>query len=424
MTQLEAARKGIITSQMEEVARKEGRTPEEIRALVAEGAVVIPANRNHSGLSACGIGRGLRTKVNVNLGISPDCRNHEVEFAKAELAERLGANALMDLSCEGDTRPFRKALIARTRLPVGTVPIYDAEGMGKSLEDLTADDFLSMLARHAEDGVDFVTLHAGITRECLDFLEEGERIMPVVSRGGSLIAEWMRKTGEENPFYACFDRVLDICREYDVTISLGDACRPGAVHDATDSLQIQELITLGRLVKRARKAGVQVMVEGPGHMRLPEIEANILLQKKLCHGAPFYVLGPVVTDVAPGYDHITSAIGGALAAWFGADFLCYVTPAEHVRLPTLEDVREGIIAARIAAHAADLAKGIPGAEAWDRRMSEARGRLDWDAMMKEALDSEKPSRMRAESVPGDPRVCTMCGRMCSIKRMQEAAPRP
>ncbi|MEM5947715.1 phosphomethylpyrimidine synthase ThiC [Spirochaetia bacterium 38H-sp] len=416
MTQLIQAKKGIITEQMKKAAKKEKISAEKLAEKIAEGSVVLPANKNHKKLSPYAIGAGLTTKINVNLGISEDCPNYELEIKKADLAEKLKAHAVMDLSCSGDTRPFRRNLIEHTSLMVGTVPVYDAENLGKELPELTEEDFLGMLKTHAEDGVDFVTLHAGITKNVLAHMKPADRIMPIVSRGGAVIAEWMDITGKENPFFANFDKVLDICLEYDVTLSLGDACRPGAVHDASDSMQISELIVLGELTKKARDAGVQVMIEGPGHMRIDEIAANMLLEKKLCHNAPFYVLGPLVTDVAPGYDHITSAIGGAIAAASGADFLCYVTPAEHVKLPDLSDVKEGIIASRIAAHAADLAKHVPGADNWDKEMSIARSNLDWKKMLELALDPEKPGKMREESMPRDPAVCTMCGKMCSVNR--------
>ncbi|MCL6612128.1 MAG: phosphomethylpyrimidine synthase ThiC [Peptococcaceae bacterium] len=417
-TQMEAARRGIITPEMEAVAGEEKVDAEYVRSSVAEGRAVIPANRNHGGLKPCGIGRGLRTKINVNLGVSRDCCDIELELEKARLAIELKADAIMDLSCHGSTDEFRRRLIEMSPAAVGTVPIYDAVGFcDRDLKDMTAGDFLGVVEKHARDGVDFMTIHAGINRETAARFRKNPRLTNIVSRGGSLVFAWMEMTGRENPFYEHFDELLEICRRHDVTISLGDACRPGSLRDATDASQIQELIVLGELTRRAWERNVQVMIEGPGHMPLNEIAPNMLLEKKLCHDAPFYVLGPLVTDVAPGYDHITSAIGGALAAASGADFLCYVTPAEHLRLPTLEDMKEGIMAARIAAHAADIAKGIPGARRWDDDMSEARRNLDWERMFSLALDPEKARRYRRESQPEDQDSCTMCGKLCAVRSM-------
>ena len=417
-TQMEAARRGIVTKQMEEVAREEGVDVQKLRRLVAEGRVVIPANKNHASLKPCGIGEGLRTKINVNLGISGDRRDVELELAKARLAEEMKADAVMDLSCYGRTEEFRRRLVETVSCAVGTVPVYDVTGFcGKELKDVEPEDFLRVVEKHAQDGVDFMTIHAGINRETAARLKKNPRLTNIVSRGGSIIFVWMELTGRENPFYEYYDDLLAICRSCDVTISLGDACRPGSLKDATDACQVQELIVLGELTKRAWEKDVQVMIEGPGHMPLNEIAANMLLEKKLCHGAPFYVLGPLVTDVAPGYDHITSAIGGAIAAASGADFLCYVTPAEHLRLPTLEDMKEGIIAARIAAHAADIAKGIPGARDWDDAMSEARRNLDWEKMFELAIDPEKARRYRRESQPAEEDTCTMCGDKCAVRNM-------
>lgn len=417
-TQMEAARKGIITKELQTVAEKEQIEPERIRQSVAAGRVAIPANRNHRRLSPEGVGEGLRTKINVNLGVSRDCCNVQTELDKVQKAIALKAEAIMDLSSYGKTREFRQQLIAASPAMIGTVPIYDAVGFyDRALKELTAEDFFEVVETHAQDGVDFMTIHAGVTRKSLADLKRIGRVTNVVSRGGSLMCAWMEMTGNENPFYEYFDRLLDICVEYDVTLSLGDACRPGSIADATDGLQIGELLTLGELTQRAWEQNVQVIIEGPGHMALNEIAANVILEKKLCHGAPFYVLGPLVTDVAPGYDHITSAIGGATAAMAGADFLCYVTPAEHLRLPNLEDMVEGIIAAKIAAHAGDIAKGIPGAKEWDLEMSKARAALDWESMFKLAIDSEKPRRYRKESQPVDEDTCTMCGKMCAVKNM-------
>lgn len=419
-TQMDAARKGIVTPEMEVVARKEGVDPEKLRRLVAEGKVVIPANKNHKSLDACGIGQGLRTKVNVNLGVSNECCDIEEERKKVQLAIELKADAIMDLSCYGKTEEFRRWLVEMSPVAIGTVPVYDAVGFyDKDLKEITASEFLQVVEKHARDGVDFMTIHAAINRESAARLKKNPRLTNVVSRGGSLVFAWMEMNDKENPFYEHYDELLEICREYDVTISLGDACRPGCIRDATDASQIQELIVMGELAKRAWEKGVQVMIEGPGHMPLNEIASNVLLEKKLCHGAPFYVLGPLVTDVAPGYDHITAAIGGAIAAASGADFLCYVTPAEHLRLPTLDDVKEGIIASRIAAHAADIVKGVPGAQKWDDAMSEARLRLDWDRMFELALDPEKARRYREESRPQDEKTCTMCGKMCAVRTINQ-----
>lgn len=420
-TQLEAAKAGNITPQLAAVAEREQISPQELLERVASGTVVIPANRLHTCLTPAGIGRGLRTKVNVNLGISRDRSDREEEFNKGATAVRLGADAVMDLSCEGDTRPFRRRLVESLPVMIGTVPAYDVVGCSlRALEDIDAEEWLVAVENHAKDGVDFMTIHAGLTRQSVALLGKTERLMSIVSRGGSLLYAWMQATGEENPYFAQYDRVLDICAAYDVTISLGDAGRPGCLRDATDAIQVAELITLGELVLRARERGVQVMVEGPGHVPLDQVEANVVMAKRLCHGAPFYVLGPLVTDVAPGYDHITSAIGGALAAAAGADFLCYVTPAEHLRLPTLSDMVEGLIAARIAAHAADLVKGVPGAAEWDDEMSRARRDLDWERMFRLALDPEKARRYYEESPPQEAGTCSMCGRLCAVRTMRQA----
>ncbi|HOP75804.1 MAG TPA: phosphomethylpyrimidine synthase ThiC [Bacillota bacterium] len=417
-TQMMAAREGIITPQIKRVAEKEGIDAESLRQRVADGRVVIPANRNHLGLDPEGVGEGLRTKINVNLGISRDCADFDYELQKVAKAVELKAESIMDLSSYGKTQAFRRQLLEQSPMMIGTVPIYDAVGMlERDLSELTVADFLEVIRTHAEDGVDFMTIHAGITRSIVADLKRVGRVTHIVSRGGSLICAWMEMTGCENPFYEHFEEILKICAEYDVTLSLGDACRPGSIADATDSIQIKEMMILGELTLKAWEAGVQVMIEGPGHMALNEIAANVLLEKKLCHGAPFYVLGPLVTDVAPGYDHITSAIGGAVAAMAGADFLCYVTPAEHLRLPNLEDMVEGIIAAKIAAHAGDIAKGIAGAKDWDLNMSRARAALDWEAMFRLALDPEKPRRYRRESQPLESDTCTMCGKMCAVKNM-------
>lgn len=419
-TQMDAAKKGIITKEMEVVAEKENRSTEYIRSLIAEGKIVIPANKNHKSLSAEGVGEGLKTKINVNLGISKDCPECEGELEKVRVALEMKAEAIMDLSNYGKTEGMRKKIVDMSTAMLGTVPIYDAVGFyDKELKDITAQEFLDVVEKHGQDGVDFITIHAGLNRETVETVKRNKRLTNVVSRGGSLLFAWMELNNAENPFYEYYDDVLDICAKYDMTLSLGDACRPGSVNDATDASQIKELITLGELTKRAWEKNVQVMIEGPGHMPLNEIQANMLLEKKLCHGAPFYVLGPLVTDIAPGYDHITSAIGGAIAATYGADFLCYVTPAEHLRLPNLDDMKEGIIATKIAAHAADIAKGIPGAIEWDNKMSKARADISWETMFNLALEPEKARRYRAESKPHDEESCTMCGKMCSMRTMNK-----
>ncbi len=419
-TQMDAAKKGIITKEMETVAKKENRTPEYIRDLLAQGKIVIPANKNHKSLSAEGVGEGLKTKINVNLGISKDCPECESELEKVRVALEMKAEAIMDLSNYGKTEGMRKKIVDMSTAMLGTVPMYDAVGFyDKELKDITAKEFLDVVEKHGQDGIDFVTIHAGLNRETVETVKRNRRLTHIVSRGGSLLFAWMELNNAENPFFEYYDDLLDICAKYDITLSLGDACRPGSVHDATDPSQIKELITLGELTKRAWEKNVQVMIEGPGHMPLNEIKANMLIEKKLCHGAPFYVLGPLVTDVAPGYDHITSAIGGAIAATYGADFLCYVTPAEHLRLPNLDDMKEGIIASKIAAHAADIAKGVPGAIEWDNKMSKARADIDWDTMFDLALEPEKAKRYRAESKPHDEESCTMCGKMCSMRTMKK-----
>ena len=416
MTQIDAARRGEITPQIAQVAKDEFRDPEFVREGVAAGRIAIPANINHPNLRACGVGEGLRTKVNVNLGISGDIQDAPQEWEKVAIAQKYGADAIMDLSNSGKTRVFRRQLIEKTPLMVGTVPVYDAIGyLETPLVKLTGDDLLRVVKAHAEDGVDFMTIHAGFNRRVLDTFMETGRLTNIVSRGGSLLFGWMMTTGKENPFYERFDEVLEICHEYDVTISLGDACRGGSTYDATDASEVAELVELGKLTKRAWDAGVQVVVEGPGHMALDEVAANMKLQKRLCHNAPFYVLGPLVTDIAPGYDHITAAIGGAVAASTGADWLCYVTPAEHLRLPDANDVREGLVATRIAAHAADIAKGVPHARDIDNKMSAARRRVDWDGMWECALDPERAQEILAQAPPSEDGTCTMCGKMCAAR---------
>ena len=413
---MEAAKKGIITPEMKTVAEKEYTDPALICERVAVGELVIPANIRHTALSPEGVGRGLRTKINVNLGISGDCKNYETELEKVRLAHKYGAEAIMDLSNYGKTNTFRQQLIEISPAMIGTVPMYDAIGyLEKDLLEITAEDFLKVVRAHAEEGVDFMTIHAGLNRRAVEAFKRDKREMNIVSRGGSLLFAWMEMTGNENPFYEHFDEVLDILREFDVTISLGDALRPGCIDDSSDGGQIAELIELGALTERAWARDVQVMIEGPGHMALNEIAANMALEKRICHGAPFYVLGPLVSDIFPGYDHITSAIGGAVAAASGADFLCYVTPAEHLRLPDAEDVKEGIIAAKIAAHAADIAKGVPHSRDRDNQMAKARHKVDWDEMFKTAFDPDKAKEYFESTPPADRHTCSMCGKMCAVR---------
>ena len=422
VTQIDFARAGQITPQMKEVAEREHRDPEYIRERVADGRIAIPANIVHikKGMRAFGVGEGLSTKVNVNLGISGDKADAAEEWKKVKIAEDFGADAIMDLSNSGKTRQFRQQLIDETPLMVGTVPMYDAIGyMEKPLVKLTKDDLLEVVRAHAEDGVDFMTIHCGINKSVIKSFKETGRLMNIVSRGGSLLFGWMEVTGNENPFYEYFDEVLEICHEYDVTISLGDSCRPGCLYDSNDATETAEMIELGKLCKRAWAAGVQVMVEGPGHMALDEIAANMKLQKRLCHNAPFYVLGPLVTDIGVGYDHITAAIGGAISASSGADFLCYVTPAEHLCLPNAQDVLDGLMATKIAAHAADIAKKVPHARDLDDRMGQARRKLDWDAMWKCALDPVTGKKRYEESPAATEGTCTMCGKMCAVRTVNK-----
>ena len=422
VTQIDFARAGQITPQMKEVAEREHRDPEYIRERVADGRIAIPANIVHikKGMRAFGVGEGLSTKVNVNLGISGDKADAAEEWKKVKIAEDYGADAIMDLSNSGKTRQFRQQLIDETPLMVGTVPMYDAIGyMEKPLVKLTKDDLLEVVRAHAEDGVDFMTIHCGINKSVIKTFKETGRLMNIVSRGGSLLFGWMEVTGNENPFYEFYDEVLEICHEYDVTISLGDSCRPGCLYDSNDATETAEMIELGKLCKRAWAAGVQVMVEGPGHMALDEIAANMKLQKRLCHNAPFYVLGPLVTDIGVGYDHITAAIGGAISASSGADFLCYVTPAEHLCLPNAQDVLDGLMATKIAAHAADIAKKVPHARDMDDKMGQARRKLDWDAMWKCALDPVTGKKRYEESPAATEGTCTMCGKMCAVRTVNK-----
>ncbi len=422
VTQIDFARAGQITPQMKEVAEREHRDPEYIRERVADGRIAIPANIVHikKGMRAFGVGEGLSTKVNVNLGISGDKADAAEEWKKVKIAEDFGADAIMDLSNSGKTRQFRQQLIDETPLMVGTVPMYDAIGyMEKPLVKLTKDDLFEVVRAHAEDGVDFMTIHCGINKSVTKTFKETGRLMNIVSRGGSLLFGWMEVTGNENPFYEYFDELLEICHEYDVTISLGDSCRPGCLYDSNDATETAEMIELGKLCKLAWAAGVQVMVEGPGHMALDEIAANMKLQKRLCHNAPFYVLGPLVTDIGVGYDHITAAIGGAISASSGADFLCYVTPAEHLCLPNAQDVLDGLMATKIAAHAADIAKKVPHARDMDDKMGQARRKLDWDAMWKCALDPVTGKKRYEESPAATEGTCTMCGKMCAVRTVNK-----
>lgn len=422
VTQIDFARAGQITPQMKEIAEREHRDPEYIRERVADGRIAIPANIVHikKGMRAFGVGEGLSTKVNVNLGISGDKADAAEEWKKVKIAEDFGADAIMDLSNSGKTRQFRQQLIDETPLMVGTVPMYDAIGyMEKPLVKLTKDDLFEVVRAHAEDGVDFMTIHCGINKSVTKTFKETGRLMNIVSRGGSLLFGWMEVTGNENPFYEFYDELLEICHEYDVTISLGDSCRPGCLYDSNDATETAEMIELGKLCKRAWAAGVQVMVEGPGHMALDEIAANMKLQKRLCHNAPFYVLGPLVTDIGVGYDHITAAIGGAISASSGADFLCYVTPAEHLCLPNAQDVLDGLMATKIAAHAADIAKKVPHARDMDDKMGQARRKLDWDAMWKCALDPVTGKKRYEESPAATEGTCTMCGKMCAVRTVNK-----
>lgn len=415
-TQMEAAKKNIVTQEIRIVAEKENIPVSVLMERLAAGTIVIPANIYHNSLKPEGIGQGLKTKINVNLGVSGDCADYTKEFEKVKLAIDLGAESIMDLSNYGKTNTFRQELIKISPAMIGTVPMYDAIGyLEKDLAAITAEDFLKVVEVHAQQGVDFMTIHAGINQKAVAAFKATSRLTNIVSRGGSLLFAWMEMTGNENPFYEYYDQVLDILYTYDVTISLGDALRPGSINDSSDAGQLTELIELGHLTKRAWAKHVQVLVEGPGHMAIDEIAANMILQKRLCHGAPFYVLGPIVTDIAPGYDHITSAIGGAIAASSGADFLCYVTPAEHLRLPDLADVKEGIIASKIAAHAADIAKKVSGARDLDNRMSDARRRIDWEAMFSYAIDGEKARRYFESQKPADMNSCSMCGKMCAMQ---------
>jgi len=422
-TQLENAQKGFITDEMKQVAASEGMDPEVLRKGIAEGKIVLFSNIRHENVKPVAVGKGLYTKVNANIGTSRDQEDPELEKEKALQAMNAGADTLMDLSTGGDIDAIRRQIMEAAPIPIGTVPFYQAAietvKKKKPLIEMNPEDLFHVIEKHLEEGVDFLTVHCGVTLQTKKRMEQEGRLMDVVSRGGSFHLEWMAFQEKENPLFEQFDRLLEMARTYDAVLSLGDGFRPGCLADATDRAQIQELIILGELTQRAHKAGVQAMIEGPGHVPLNQIAMNVSLQKRLCNDAPFYVLGPLVTDIAPGYDHITSAIGGALAAYAGADFLCYVTPSEHLRLPTPEDVWEGVMASRIAAHAADLANGLPGAVEWDRRMAASRKNLDWKGQIREAIDPEKAQRLRESSLPHDDEVCTMCAEFCAIKKMRE-----
>ncbi len=419
MTQLESARKGIITDEMRQCAEQEGVTPEFIRSGVENGTIVVVRNNKHHSIVPLALGKGIKTKINANIGTSKDRVDLDVELQKVKVSIAAGADTIMDLSTGGDIRKIRKAIIRESTIPVGTVPIYQAAAemleAKKAIMEMTGEDMFRVIEENGEDGVDFITVHCGVTRRSVACIEEEGRILGIVSRGGSILRNWMSFKNIENPLYEEYDRLLEIARRYDMVLSLGDGLRPGCVADATDRGQVQELIHLGELAKRARNYGVQVMIEGPGHVPINEIQANIQLQKSLCDGAPFYVLGPLPTDIAPGYDHITAAIGGAIAGAAGADFLCYVTPSEHLRLPTLEDVKEGVIASKIAAHIADIAKGIPGAIQKDIRMACYRKDFDWHGQVKESVDPEKTERLLETSASAKEEGCTMCGEFCAIK---------
>jgi phosphomethylpyrimidine synthase len=420
MTQLEQAKSGHSTKEIEIVAKDEQINEQELVQLIASGRVVIPANIQHHNLHPVGIGKHLKTKVNANIGTSIDFTAPKAELEKLEAAIRHKADAVMDLSTGGDIDAIRKMLIAHCTLPFGNVPIYQMTASASKESpfiNMPVDEMFAFIERQARDGVDFMTIHAGLTRNALARLKNRPRLAGIVSRGGAQITAWMLHNQRENPFYEHFDRLLEMCQRYDVTLSLGDGLRPGSLADGSDHAQIEELLTLGELVRRCHEHGVQVMVEGPGHLPIPQIEMNIKLQKALCDEAPFYVLGPVVTDIAPGYDHITAAIGGAIAATAGADFLCYVTPAEHLGLPDANDVKDGIIATRIAAHAADIAKGIPSAIAWDRQMASARGKLDWESQCRLSIDQVRFNQVRSQRATKTD-ACSMCGDFCVYKVLE------
>ncbi|MCI0469561.1 MAG: phosphomethylpyrimidine synthase ThiC [Nitrospirae bacterium] len=423
MTRIELAKKGIITDEMKGTALSEGIAPERLAADIAEGLTVIPRNTNHN-IKPIGIGKRLRTKVNANIGTSKDKVSFNDEIEKLDVLVKYGADAVMDLSTGGPIKDMRKLLLGKSPISVGTVPIYEAAVMAAetrgTISRMTTDDLFHVIENHAEEGVDFVTVHCGLTRKAIERLKDEGRVLDIVSRGGSFLLEWMVYNDRENPLYEHYDRLLEIAKRYDVTLSLGDGLRPGCLEDATDRSQIEELLTIGELRDRALESGVQAIIEGPGHVPLNQVEMNIKIQKEICKGAPFYVLGPLVTDIAMGYDHIAAAIGGAIAGAAGADFLCYVTPAEHIRLPNIEDVKEGLIASKIAAHAADIAKGIPGAIELDRKMARCRKNLDWNGQIELSFDSEKVRQWRSDVPPAEQKVCSMCGEFCAIRIVERA----
>jgi phosphomethylpyrimidine synthase len=422
LTEFEQAKRGESSSALLRVARDEGLEPEVLRKLVADGRAVLTGFKRKD-CRIIGIGEGLKTKVNANIGTSPDHCEVETELEKLRISIAAGTDTVMDLSTGGDIDAVRKSIVAAASVPLGTVPIYQAvvevTRAGGEVADCTVRSFLDVIAKQARDGVDFMTVHCGLTRVLAEKVA-ASRTAGVVSRGGCFLLQWMVKNGKENPYYEYFDELLDMASEYDITLSLGDGLRPGSIDDATDRAQLGELLVIGELVARARERSVSVIVEGPGHVPLQDIPANMLLQKRVCKNAPFYVLGPLVTDVAPGYDHITAAIGGAVAAWHGADFLCYVTPAEHLRLPSTDDVREGVIAARIAAHAGDIAKGLPGAFRWDADLSRARAELDWKTVLASSIDPERAREMYDKSSSGAEELCSMCGVYCAIRGTKQS----
>jgi phosphomethylpyrimidine synthase len=417
MTQLELARKGNISPQLKHIAQKERVETAFVLQGLVEGIIVIPANVNHKNMIPCAIGKGLRTKVNANIGTSSDFCDLNTELSKLQASIDFGTDTVMDLSTGGDISAIRRAILSASRVPIGTVPIYQAgieaiENRG-AIVNMSVDDIFAVIEEHARDGVDFMTVHCGVTQASLARLKKQSRMTDIVSRGGAFLIGWMLHNDKENPLYQYYDRLLGLALEYDFTLSLGDGLRPGCLADATDRAQIEELIILGELVERSREAGVQAMIEGPGHLPLNQIAANVQLEKSLCRGAPFYVLGPLVTDVGAGYDHITAAIGGAIAASAGADFLCYVTPTEHLSLPNAEDVKQGVIASRIAAHAADIVKGVKGAKEWDDQMSRARKSLDWKTQAKLSLDPELSKQVHSK-IPASGATCSMCGEYCAM----------
>lgn len=418
MTQLKNARDNVITKEMEFVADSEGIDVKLLVKKIADGKVVIPASELHRNLVPIGIGEGLKIKVNANIGSSPDKADLSYELEKLKACIDAKADTVMDLSTGGDIDLIRREIIKNSNIPVGTVPVYQAACTVDDVIELDESDFINGIKKHIEDGVDFITVHAGLLKKSVPFIKD--RLMGAVSRGGALTLRWMMHHDRENPLYDNFDEILKLAKKYDVTLSLGDGLRPGCLKDATDKAQLSELHVLGELTKKAWEQDVQVMIEGPGHIPLHQIEKNIILEKEICHGAPFYVLGPIVTDIAPGYDHITSAIGGCLAAYYGADFLCYVTPAEHLGLPNVEEVREGVIASRIAAHAADVARNLKGAINWDNEMSKARSNLDWKKMIELSINPQLANEIRERCTDADEDVCSMCGKFCSIKTSKRA----